>query len=269
MIHLEVVVENTADLLAPEAYGAGALLRWESSATVDGVYVEGGTEPLVTLVSLYDIWDAAGTAGTWYRTRISDAGATTFSAYSTPFQTAIHRLYLSTDQYRAFDPVPQLSDPALLILLDAAAEAIAQAAGDPGERTDLLGPVSGDLLPLPRSALSVTAVIEDVRWAALALAADDYELSASGSVLRRLFDGTNPRRYWYGRTSVKYLPRDDTAERQRVQRALVQLDLAYMPGLASQTIGTWSETYQGGSSMSYAEQRAAILASLGESVGIY
>jgi len=86
MIHREVTVENTAELLATPAYGAGSLLRWESSATIDGTYVEGGTIALVSGTSLYDIWDHAGVDGvTCYRTRVSDAGGATFSAYSTPF----------------------------------------------------------------------------------------------------------------------------------------------------------------------------------------
>ena len=84
MRHLEIEVANAAELLATEAYGAGALLRWESSAAEVGTYVEGGTEALVSGTTLYDVWDAAGTETTWYRTRVSDAAGTTFSAYSAP-----------------------------------------------------------------------------------------------------------------------------------------------------------------------------------------
>ena len=84
MRHLEIEVTNAAELLATEAYGAGALLRWESSAAEAGAYVEGGTLALVSGTTLYDVWDAAGIETTWYRTRISDAAGTTFSAYSDP-----------------------------------------------------------------------------------------------------------------------------------------------------------------------------------------
>ena len=56
--------------------------------------------------------------------------------------------------------------------------------------------------------------------------------------------------------------RDDTATRQRAQRALVDLELSFHPGLTGQSIGTWSETYAGSGMKSYAEQRADILASL-------
>jgi hypothetical protein len=271
MIHLEVIVADTIDLLDAEAYGAGALLRWEWCATVDGVpvaYAEGGTEALVAGVSLYDIWHSAGAIGTWYKTRVSDSGGTSFSAYSAPFQTAEHGLYLSLDQCRAFPGMPtvaELSDESLLILLDAAAQAIVGYAGPAGETTERHH-VNGDLILLSRPALSVSAVLEDMRGAATTLAADDYELSSSGQTLYRLSDGTNPGYYWRGRVDVTYLPFDDTAERQRVQRELVMLDIAHQPGLASQSIGTWSESYS--ASGSSAAARADILASLGSGVGI-
>jgi len=263
MIRLEVVVADTAILLAAEVYGAGALLRWESCATVDGVYVEGDTIALVADQSLYIIWDAAGVEDTtWYRTRISDSGVgTTFSAYSSPFQTAIHGLYLSVDQFRAFVETP-LSDEALLILLDAAAQAIVREHGPAGETTERLR-ARGDLLMLSRPALSIATVIEDARWSALSLADDDYELSSSGQTLYRLSDGTNPGWCWRGRVDVTYTPFDDTAERQRVQRALVMLDINYHSGLTSQQIGTWTETYAANSVFNYEIERAAILASLG------
>ena len=55
MRHLEIEVVNAAELLAGEAYGAGALLRWERSATEAGTYVEGGTLALVAGTTLYDV----------------------------------------------------------------------------------------------------------------------------------------------------------------------------------------------------------------------
>jgi hypothetical protein len=82
MIHLQVTVDNTTELLDPNAYGAGALLRWESSADPNGPYVEGGTLGLNPGQSVYDVWDSNGTTLTWYRTRTSNSGGTSFSAYS-------------------------------------------------------------------------------------------------------------------------------------------------------------------------------------------
>lgn len=101
MIHLQVTVANAAELLATQAYGAGALLRWESGALQAGPFVEGGTVALVSGTSLYDVWDAAGVVGTWYRTRISNSGGTTFSAYSAPFQGGISTTAATLDDFLA------------------------------------------------------------------------------------------------------------------------------------------------------------------------
>jgi len=261
MIHLEVLVADAVDLLDANAYGPGALLRWESCATVDGnpvPYAEGGTVALVSGTSVYDVWDAAGTEGvTWYRTRVSNAAGSTFSPYSTPFQTAAHGMPLSVTQMRAF-VTTSLSDEALLILLDAAAEAIVAEIGYPGSRTERLH-AHGDLLMLSLPALSVASVTED----GTLLDPDDYELSSSGQTLRRLDDGPSPAHRWHGWVVIACLPRDDTATRQRVQRELVALDISYQPGgLTSQRIGEWAETYAAGTGKGYGEQRADILASL-------
>jgi hypothetical protein len=263
VIHLQVVVADTADLLATESYGAGALLRWESAAAVDGTYTEGGTIALVAGTSLYDVWDAAGVAGTtWYQTRVSDASGTTFSAYSTPFQSAEHDQYLSPDQFRAFEPAANLSDEALLILLDAAAQDIVRAAGAGGVQSEHVHG-HGELLPLSHPALSVTTVVErDVT-----LDATDYAVSGTGLMLRRLHSGTHPAHGWWGPVDVTYQPVDDTATRQRVQLELVKLAITFSPGLASQQIGTWSESYTT-SGKTYDQQRAEILATLSDGVAI-
>ena len=61
-------------------YGAGALLRWESGASSGGPFTERGTTVLDPLVTFYAFDDPSGSA--WFQTRFSDAGGTTFSAYS-------------------------------------------------------------------------------------------------------------------------------------------------------------------------------------------
>ncbi len=259
MIHLIVSVTNTAELLAAEAYGAGALLRWESSASEAGVYVEGGTVALVSGTTLYDVWDAAGVAGvTWYRTRVSDAAGSTFSAYSAPTLPGTVWTSMTVAQLRTFVTSP-LPDEALLTLLSAAASAITGVAGATGEVTEY---VAGGYtrIVVGRQIGTLTSVTEN----GTALTATDYR--ASGYVLTRLDTAANPTT-WGTAVVVVYTPADDTAERQRVQLELVKLDLTYQPGLVSQDIGTWSETYQNAASMSYADQRAEILASLGASGG--
>jgi hypothetical protein len=117
---------------------------------------------------------------------------------------------------------------------------------------------------LSRPAASIGTVIEDYWGSETTLAADDYEVRSSGQTLRRLHTGTNPAYHWRGRVDVTYTPAVDADTRKRVQLELVKLDLAFSPTLASQTIGTWSETYASGKA--YPEQRAEILASLGSGV---
>lgn len=85
---LTITVENPEEILNASGFEAGALVRVESCATVDGVYVEIGTVPVVAGTTLYRYYDQVAAAGTWYRTRYSDASDTFWSPYSTPFQAA-------------------------------------------------------------------------------------------------------------------------------------------------------------------------------------
>jgi hypothetical protein len=160
-----------------------------------------------------------------------------------------------------------LSDAVLQTYLDAAMEAIDDALG-PLNCKERINVGHGELLRLGRPAASITSIVEDARSSALTLAADDYELSDSGQLLYRLHTGTNPRYTWHSRVDVTYVREDDTAERIRVAVALVQLDLTHAPGLAGQTIGTWSENYASNSVMNYQIERELILASLTSSIGI-
>jgi hypothetical protein len=154
----------------------------------------------------------------------------------------------------------ELADEALARLLEAAYEAIDEAVGAAADVSEYFR-VHGDLLLLSRRAESIASVTENDT----ALETDDYELRPSGLTLRRLDTGTNPRRHWHRRIDVTYRAYNDESERDRVAVELVKLDLAYSPGLVSQSIGAWSETYTTGtgSSLDYAAERATILASLG------
>ncbi len=183
-------------------------------------------------------------------------------AVTLPMPTVTAETSFSVTMLRQF-VVSSLSDAALGTYLQAAMDAI----------DDVLGPVTvherirscrGDMLSLGREAESITTVVEG--WGAVTLAADDYELSDSGMVLYRLHTGTNPGYHWHGRVHITYVRSDDTAARIRAAVALVKLDLSQQPGLASQSIGTWSETYAVG--RSYEEQRDAILAGLTSGIGI-
>jgi hypothetical protein len=110
---------------------------------------------------------------------------------------------------------------------------------------------------LSRRAAEIVTVSEGTTT----LAANDYRLR-SGTVLHRLSTGTNPAHRWrdWRGIDVEYLPESDVAERIRVQIALVQLDLAYAPGVVSEKIGDWTETFS--PSGDHAKDREAIIATL-------
>lgn len=159
-------------------------------------------------------------------------------------------------------------------LLDAAEEDInnflGPGAGTYDEPTAIneLITTQSDLLLLGRPAEEILTVIE----VTTTLAADDYELRSSGHTVRRLNTGTNPRRWWYGRIDITYVPRTIAATKERVQLELLELSINFTPGASSERIGDWAETLPTGgqSQASIEEQRAAILAGLvPSSVGIW
>ena len=163
---------------------------------------------------------------------------------------------LTAAQLRSLAPT-SLEDAALEILLAAAEQEIDRHAGAAGDVTERFRAERPRVLGLARPAALVVSVTQQ----GVALDPTDYALECGGELLRRLHDGANPAWRWWGHVTVVYTPVDDTASRQRVQAELVRLDIAFTPGLASQQIGTWTETYAT-SGRTYAEQRADILASL-------
>ena len=82
---VRVLVENPDELLNAGAYGAGAVVRVQTSATQAGTYADvsgTGSTPtlaLVTLIRAYTGYDPNGTVSSWYRTRYENAGATRLS----------------------------------------------------------------------------------------------------------------------------------------------------------------------------------------------
>lgn len=234
MIHLTVTVENTAELLATEAYGAGALLRWESAATEAGTYAEGGTVALVAGVSVYDVWDAAGVVGTWYRTRISNGAATTFSPYSAPREGGLTSV-VSITEMRALVNT-SLSDVDLQAVIDREESWLAGRVGVlVGERTDTFRPGFSDtILYLRRRAESVVVTDDGV-----ALVADtDYLFTPSTGSLRR--GTTTAPLAWGGVVTVAWTPSDEAA----VKRAVIELVRGTLgeTGMDSETIGEYAYT---------------------------
>lgn len=163
--------------------------------------------------------------------------------------------------------ISSLSDDHLRRLMESAESAIIEAIGPLNANAD--HPVvehhraSGPLVMLGRRASSVTSVLEG----ATTLDPDDYQLRDTGTVLDRLNTGAHPSLRWSRDTVVTYVPFGTFADRARVQLELVRLDIAFTPGISSQSIGPWSESY--GSGKTYVEQRSDILGSLGNQfVGI-
>jgi hypothetical protein len=171
-------------------------------------------------------------------------------AGSTEFSVARLREFLTSS----------LSDATLGTYLTAALEAVDDVLG-PATVTEHVNAGRGDLLMLSREAESIVSIIEDERWSALTLAADDYLLSDSGQLLYRLHTGTNPAWIWRGRVAVTYVRDVMAADRIRIAVALVQLELNHRPGLAALSTEGYSETFR--PTADYLSEREAILSSLG------
>lgn len=80
-----VTVENPDELLNAGMYGAGAIIRLQSSE--DNVtFANEATAPLVAATRFYTLYDVSGTSITWYRTRYENVGGTVLSDWSAAFQ---------------------------------------------------------------------------------------------------------------------------------------------------------------------------------------
>jgi hypothetical protein len=91
---IKVACENADELLNAGAYGSGALIHLQSSATDTGVYADltgTGSTPTLALVAgtfSYTGYDPAGGSSTWYRSRFKNSAGTLTSDWSDPFQAA-------------------------------------------------------------------------------------------------------------------------------------------------------------------------------------
>lgn len=233
MRHLEIEVTNADELLATEAYGAGALLRWERAALEAGPYVEGGTEALVAGTTLYDVWDSAGVETTWYRTRISNAGGTTFSAYSDPRSPVTSVTSLA--EVRAL-VTTSLSDVDLQAIIDREEAWLAGRVGAlSGERTDRFRPGLGDTTLYLRRRADAVAVTDD----GVALVEDtDYVFTPASGALRR--GAWNEAACWTGPVTVTWTPADEA----EVKAAVIELVRGTLgeTGFDSEDIGEYSYT---------------------------
>lgn len=100
MILVSYVVTDPAAQIT--TLGAGALLRLERASSEAGSYAEFATLVLAANVNVYDIWDPAGDATSWYKARFTKADGTSPTAYSAAFQAGEQAYASRTDLLRAF-----------------------------------------------------------------------------------------------------------------------------------------------------------------------
>lgn len=134
--------QSPDQLLNAGAYGTGAIIRLQWSATSGGTYVDvtgTGSTPtiaIVTDVRSYTGYDLNGTAGTtWYRIRFENAAGTVVSAWSAVFQVGLtgglHPDYATLDDLRAYLRITEVADVEadlpLALAINAASRAVDRA----------------------------------------------------------------------------------------------------------------------------------------------
>jgi hypothetical protein len=129
---LQVPVDNPDELLNTGFLGAGALGRWERSATGGGAgFSEIGTFALVAGTRLYTIYDPSGTVGSFYRVRYSKSDGSAPTPYSAEWVSGPDvGAYASLAMLRAYVRDSGTADGDLeLLALEAAARAIDRECG--------------------------------------------------------------------------------------------------------------------------------------------
>jgi hypothetical protein len=153
-----------------------------------------------------------------------------------------------------------LGDDAVQRLLDAAEELIVEIGGSLADATEIFRG-GGHYLILRRPVVSITKVTELYgSGSARELETNDYRLEPDRISIRRLRAGDTPSARWVGLVQVESVPSDDTALRKIVQLGLAQGFLDTHPGVTSETIGDWSETY--GDTTEWSARRDALLGQL-------
>jgi hypothetical protein len=164
---------------------------------------------------------------------------------------------LTIREARAFIET-DLIDFALQMLIDDAEAEITEQVGKIDSQVDIFSEeqmpmafYTGDERPylfLTRKAVSITSIIEKVRWGGgywgngytiYTLASDDYFLRENNRTIERMAHGTNPRNMWGNVVTVTYVPQDDTARRKQVAIDLVKLAVTYN-GVDTERIGDYS-----------------------------
>ncbi len=95
LVSAQFTTSEIADALTD--LGAGAVLHLERAATEAGSYTEFATVAIAAGVIVYDIWDPAGDASSWYRARFSEADGSNPTDYGDPFQAGEQAYASRTD----------------------------------------------------------------------------------------------------------------------------------------------------------------------------
>lgn len=155
-----------------------------------------------------------------------------------------------------------LPDTALQRLLNDAEDAIVAFGGVVASEVELVDGGVG-LIATSRPIGSITSIIERAGLSSpVTLAANDYQQTGR-YLLRRLTTGTNSALRWRDPVQVSYVAEDDTDTREIVQLELVRIEISFTPGLASETVGSWTQTYVAGNK-THPELRAEALGRLRE-----
>ena len=170
---------------------------------------------------------------------------------------------LTPEQLRAqLEADIALTDAALQAMLTAAYQAIDKRYG-PLTATSELHSGDGDTIILgrPTTTDAVDSVTIRHGETETLLADDDWELQGDGRTMYRLLTGTSPAYYFGAPVAVVYTPTSDSADRDRVARQLVELELLSKPGVIGFTEGNWSIQFS--NNQSYTQLYEEILGSLG------
>lgn len=112
-------------------YGAGALIRVQSSPTEGGAYGDVVTIPIVSGVSTYAVYDSTSAFTDWYKIRYEAADGDPAGSYSAAFQPMpVDGIYASLSDFKHFvraDGADTTDDTLMVMALDAAARAIDRA----------------------------------------------------------------------------------------------------------------------------------------------
>lgn len=109
-------------------YGAGAVIRVQSSPTQGGAYGDVVTIPIVAGIATYAVYDSTSAFTAWYKIRYESANGSSSNAYSAAFQPMpVDGLYASLSDFKHFirsDGGDTTDDTLMVMALDAAARAI-------------------------------------------------------------------------------------------------------------------------------------------------